>query len=172
MVYEYGHRPTAAGVLCSSSWRLTSPNLTRLGILLSRYCTAWRMKPLATTGSGETDHINTLVSLAKLCLRRIRSPEGRQWHSHRSLLKISLVAFNLAHQSSACLIPSLLISEPALLLFLVFQWPLILWLAQQALALYGLLWKTGEINNSVSCIFLLFLQRHFRGRGYKEVRIQ
>lgn len=73
-----------------------------------------------------TDHVGTLVSLAKLRIRRIRSSEGRQWHSRRSLLKISLVAFNLAHQSPPCPIPSLLLSGPdsLLSLFSVLFYPL------------------------------------------------
>lgn len=66
-----------------------------------------------------TDHINTLVSLVRLHTRRMHSSEGRQWNFEHWPVGISLVAFNLAQQSPACPIPSLLLlSGPALLLSL------------------------------------------------------
>lgn len=72
-----------------------------------------------------TDHVNTLVSLAKLRVRRLHSSDGRQWNPHRSLLKITPVAFNLSHQSSAYPTPSLQLSGPAsLLLFAAVFYPL------------------------------------------------
>lgn len=59
------------------------------------------------------DHINTLVPLAKLHIWRADSSEGRQWNSCGLLLKISLAAFNLSHESCICPASSLLLPGQA-----------------------------------------------------------